>query len=97
MDLIKFVLEFVIKNDLVHINVASAWADHANNIRNIRDERVVVKEVQKWMVFLKDKIGATKYYEIREEYYNHCKDDCGFTKINCFEELVEEMVRVDHV
>lgn len=87
VDLIKFILEFIIKNDVVDISIANSWADHANEIGD-------TDKVQEWMGFVKNKIGAVKYYEIRKEYDNFCKEDCGFSRSTNCEDLVEEMFNV---
>lgn len=88
VDVIQFVLEYVIKNDVVNISIANAWADHANDIGNDTEK------VQEWMGYVKNKIGAVKYYEIRKEYDNFCKDDCGFSKPTNYMVLVEDMFNV---
>lgn len=89
-DLISFILQFVVKHELAHIDVVNLWADHANTIGT---HSTVDKDVTEWMGFVKNKIGAPKYYEIRNEYDNFCKKDCGFTKSTDaeMEALVEEM------
>lgn len=93
-DLIRFILEYVIQNDVVDIDVARFWADHANEINSTKKASETAAKIQEWMRFVKEKIGARKYYEIRREYDNFCKDDCGFTNDADFKELLEEMFDV---
>lgn len=88
VDLIQFILEFIIKEDVVDISIANSWADYANLIGNDTEK------VQEWMGFVKNKIGAFKYYEIRKEYDNFCKEDCGFSRPTNLKVLVEEMFNV---
>lgn len=95
-DLIRFILQYVITNDVVDIDVAKTWADHANKINNsTKQASETAVEIEKWMGYVKDKIGARKYCEIRRAYENYCKDDCGFTTNDVdFKILLEQMFDV---
>jgi len=87
-DVLQFILEYIIQNDVVDISIANSWADHATQIGNDTEK------AQDWMGFVKNKIGAVKYYEIRKEYDNFCKEDCGFSRPTSYKVLVEEMFNV---
>lgn len=77
-NMIQFILQFVVEKDMVHLDMVSTWADHAKDIPEASPEKEL--KIKEWMDFVKNKIGATKFFEIHREYENHCRKDCGFVK-----------------
>lgn len=76
--MIQFILQFVVENDVVHLDIVSTWADHAKDIPETSPQKEL--KIKEWMGFVKNKIGATKFSEIHREFDNHCRKDCGFAK-----------------
>lgn len=87
MNLIQYILQYVLEHNLVHMDTISSWTDHASSIDS-------EDKVEEWMMFVKRKIGATMLNDIQKEFENHKKKDCGFVKCDPMA-LVTEMQGLD--
>ncbi len=70
----RFALDFVQEAQLLTEEVISLLVNHANSITGGN----TAKEHARWMTFVKDKIGPSKFKEMQKEYVEFRKRDCGF-------------------
>lgn len=67
----RFALDFVQEKQLLTEEVVALLVTHAESNKSTKDH-------DKWMTFVKVKIGFTRYKEMQRDYTEFCKKDCGF-------------------
>lgn len=67
----KFALDYVREERLLTEEVVALFTGHAESLKNTAD-------LEKWMEFLRAKVGAAKTREMLKAYAEFTKKDCGF-------------------
>ena len=67
----KFALDYVREEGLLTEEVVALFTGHAESLKNKED-------LEKWMEFLRGKVGTAKNKEMLKAYAEFTKKDCGF-------------------